>query len=85
MYGHPAIQRYPFLKPQPNNVRYTEWVKHFAWKPVVTITGNRIWMKTVFKRQRIVQEPVSMKVGQLNQTQYIDKDTLFIERLQGRL
>lgn len=83
MYGHPAMQRYPFLKPQPNNVHYTDWVRHFAWRPVVTITGNRIWMKTVFKRQRIVQEPVSMKVGQLNQTQYIQEHELISRRLSG--
>ncbi len=27
-----------------------DWVKWFAWKPVTLIGGERIWLKTIYRR-----------------------------------
>jgi hypothetical protein len=35
--------------------RNQRWQKHFAWLPVTTIGGKRIWMKTVYKRKQFTE------------------------------
>ena len=27
------------------------WIKHYAWLPVRTITGKKIWLKSLYKRK----------------------------------
>lgn len=55
MYGHPAYTRYPHLKPGPTDAKYTKWQKVFAWRPIKTVGGERVWLKYVYKRKRHVE------------------------------
>ena len=53
-FSHPAYSRYPHLK-DPTDPEYTKWEKWFAWKPVKTLSGNKVWFKTIYRRQRTVR------------------------------
>ena len=53
-FSHPAYSRYPHLK-DPTDPEYTKWEKWFAWKPVKTLSGNKVWLKTIYRRQRTVK------------------------------
>ena len=33
---------------------YSLWQDHRAWRPVTTISGRRVWLKRVYRRQRTV-------------------------------
>ena len=35
-----------------DNIRevYSDWKKYFAWTPVTTITGKRVWLKKIYTR-----------------------------------
>ena len=35
--------------------RSEPWQKHFAWLPVVTVSGNRVWLKKIFKRKQYLR------------------------------
>ena len=76
-HGHPAYTRYPHLKAQPTDASYTEWQKWFAWKPVKTMTGEKVWLRTIYRRQRTVPwTPPNFPVDALNQTQYAEWETI---------
>ena len=38
----------------PTDAQYTDWQKWFAWKPVKTISGKKVWFKKIYKRQRTI-------------------------------
>lgn len=76
-HGHPAYTRYPHLKPQPTDAQYTEWKKWFAWKPVKTMTGEKVWLRTIYRRRRTVPwTPPNFPVDALNQIQYAEWETI---------
>ena len=77
-FSHPVYARYPHLKEKgPTDAQYTEWVKWFAWKPVITMSGKKVWLKTIYKRQRTVPwTPPTFPVDGLNQTQYAEWETI---------
>jgi endonuclease YncB( thermonuclease family) len=35
----------------PLKKQYGQWKKHFAFRPVTTISGRKIWFKTCYKRK----------------------------------
>ena len=39
------------------------WHKWFAWHPVVTLSGNHIWLKIVYRRSPAISWPHSENVG----------------------
>ena len=47
------------------------WKETFAWLPVTTITGKRVWLKKVFKRR------VKMFINQKIETQYATAFDMF--------
>ena len=55
-YNHPAYTRYPHLKPLPTDAQYTDWKKWFAWKPVKLLSGKRVWLQKIYKRERRTYE-----------------------------
>ena len=71
-FSHPAYTRYPQLKEKgPTDTQYTDWEKWFAWKPVKLLSGKRIWLKTIYKRQRTVQwVPPTFPEGSFDRIEY---------------
>ena len=69
-YNHPAYARYPHLK-NPTEAEYTPWIKWFAWKPVILLSGNRVWLQKVYKRERSVQwVPPAFPEGSFDRIEY---------------
>ena len=58
---------------------FSEWQEHFAWSPVRTVDGQRVWMRTVYKRYFYPYTPVLPP----KMPQYITKDKLIEMRLRG--
>ena len=81
-YSHPAFTRYPHLKKgsiagdyinSEENLRTTDWKKTFALTPKITISGNKVWLKTIYKRQRWLHiEPPQFPVNSFNKTEYAE-------------
>jgi hypothetical protein len=81
-YNHPAYSRYPHLKNKSiagdyinseDNLRTTDWKKTFAFTPKITITGNKVWFKTIYKRKRWLHiEPPQFPVNSFNKTEYAE-------------
>jgi len=70
-FNHPAYTRYPHLKPQPTDAQYTDWKKWFAWKPVRLLSGKRVWLQTIYKRERTVQwVPPAFPEGSFDRIEY---------------
>lgn len=81
-HGHPAYTRYPHLKPGPTDAQYTEWKKIFAWKPVKTKSGNKVWLQFVYKRKRTVPwTPPQFPPKAFDQIQYETWDKVTTERI----
>lgn len=72
------------MKPQPTDARFTPWVKTFAWRPVTVFGGQRIWFRTIYKRQRIVEwtAPTFPPRG-LDITQYATLEQVLTRKLNG--
>jgi len=79
--GHPAYTRYgKHMKPQPTDATYTPWEIWFAWKPVTTLGGDKVWFKTIYKRQRTVKwTPPQFPPNAFDTTQYATWDQI-VER-----
>lgn len=85
-YNHPAYTRYPQLKNgsiagdyinSEDNLRTTDWKKIFAFTPKITITGNKVWLKTIYKRERWLHiEPPQFPVNSFNKTEYAEWDEI---------
>lgn len=85
MYGHPAYTRYPHLKPGPTDAKYTKWQKHFAWKPTKTLCGERVWLKYVYRRERIVEwTPPQFPPKAFNRTEYATLEHVLTQKLSGK-
>ena len=70
-FNHPAYTRYPQLKPQPTDAQYTDWQKWFAWKPVKLLSGKRVWLQKIYKRERTVQwVPPTFPEGSFDRIEY---------------
>ena len=63
-YNHPVFTRYPHLKEKSiagdyiyseDNLRTTEWKRTFVFTPKVTISGKKVWLKTILKTNRWIQ------------------------------
>lgn len=37
-------------------VTYSDWEPWYAWHPVTTISGRKIWLNTVYRRYRMIFE-----------------------------
>jgi len=37
-----------------SHITYSDWEPWFAWHPVTTVSNNRIWLKTVYRRYRMI-------------------------------
>ena len=84
MYNHPAYTRYPHLKPQPTDVQYTEWKKTFAWLPKKTISGDKIWLKYLYYRKRIVAwTPPQFKPNEFDRLEYESIENVIMRKLSG--
>lgn len=85
-YNHPAYTRYPQLKKggiagdyinSEDNLRTTEWKKIFAFTPKITISGNKVWLKTIYKRERWLHiEPPQFPVNSFNKKEYAEWDEI---------
>lgn len=84
MYGHPALTRYPQMKPQPTDVTYTPWRKVFAWKPIKTVSGDKVWFRYVYTRDRIVAwTPPQFPPDAFNRKEYETEERLIMRKLSG--
>jgi len=84
MYGHPAYTRYPHLKPQPTDVQYTPWKKKFIWWPTKTVSGDKVWLKYVYVRKRIVQwTPPQFPPDAFNRIEYETVENVVMRKLSG--
>ncbi len=45
-YGHPVFTRYPHLLAREMSHKIT---KEFAWLPITTLYGRRVWLESVVK------------------------------------
>ena len=93
-YAHPAFTRYPHLKKQynnvadyihsPQNVVYSSWAKKFAWFPVKTLDNRRVWLKTVYRRERkLLADIPQFPVKALDQVQWATLDYILERKLKG--
>lgn len=81
-YNHPIYWRYPHLKNKSiagdyiyseENLRTTEWKKTFALTPKITISGNKVWFKKLFKRNRWLHiEPPQFPKDSFSKTEYAE-------------
>jgi len=72
-YKHPAYIRYPHLMKglQPTEAEYTPWVKWFAWRRVKLLSGKKVWLQKVYKRERTVQwVPPTFPEGSFDRIEY---------------
>ena len=86
---HTAYTRYPqlmgtnyhgtagdYINSQ-HNLRFTKWKKTFVIFPKTTVSGNRIWLKTCWKRRRWMHvEPPQFPVKHFNKTEYAELSDL---------
>jgi hypothetical protein len=76
-FSHPAYTRYPHLK-DPTQPEYSKWEKWFAWRPVETIAGHKVWLKTIYKRQRSIKWTAPTYPPKYFDTiQYAEWETIF--------
>jgi hypothetical protein len=77
--SHPVYTRYPHLKEKgPTDAQYTEWIKWFAWKPVTTIAGKKVWLKNIYKRERSIKWVAPrFPEGYFDRTEYAEWETIF--------
>lgn len=81
MYQHPVFTRYPHLKAHPTDSQYSEWQRTFAFTPKKTLSGKRVWLKYIYKRQRrYLLKPFA---EYSTQTQYATLDQVLARRLTG--
>ena len=81
-YNHPVFTRYPHLKEKSiagdyiyseDNLRTTEWKRTFVFTPKVTISGKKEWLKTIFKRHRLLHiEPPQFPKDSFSKTEYAE-------------
>ena len=87
MYGHPALTRYPHLKPGPTDAKYTKWQKVFAWRPIKTLSEQRVWLKYVYRRERTIDwTPPQFPEGSFDRIEYetIEKGATVLSAAQIR-
>ena len=86
-YNHPAYTRYPQLKNKgsiagdyinsEDNLRTTKWKKTFAFTPKITISGNKVWFKIIYKRKRWFHiEPPQFPKDHFVKTEYAEWDEI---------
>lgn len=66
------------------NLKCTKWKKTFAFLPVTTITKQRVWLKTVYKRRRwMIVEPPQFPVNKFRRVEYATSDEIAENFLSG--
>ena len=84
-FNHPAYTRYPHMMGKgyfgvasdyinnEGNLRFTKWKKTFAFTPKITITGKKVWLKTLYKRKRWLHvEPPQFPKDHFHGTEYAE-------------
>ena len=88
-FNHPAYTRYPHMMGKnyygvagdfinsEDNLRFTKWKKTFAFLPKTTISGNKVWLKSIYKRRRWMHvEPPQFPVNTFNKIEYAEWDEI---------
>jgi hypothetical protein len=66
------------------NLIYTAWKKRFAFFPVTTVKGNKVWLRVLYTRMRKHRmEPPQFPVGSLTKRQWATMDEIIEMRLLG--
>jgi len=74
--NHPAYTRYPDLKTK-TEPQYTEWKKVFAWIPKTTLGGKKIWMKSIYTRNVVIEwTPPTYPAGPYSKKQFATWDEI---------
>lgn len=61
-----------------DNLRTTKWKKTFAFRPRVTISGNRVWWKIIYKRKSWLHiEPPQFPKDSFRKTEYAEWEDIF--------
>lgn len=58
---------------------FSDWYEYFAWAPVRTIDGTKVWLRTVYCREFYPDTPVLPT----KMLQYVTKEKLAEMRLRG--
>lgn len=91
-FAHPAFTRYPHLKQHnavdyihsAKNIVYSPWAKTFAWFPVKTLDNQRVWLRTVYRRDRkLLTDIPQFPVKALDQVQWATLDYILERKLKG--
>ena len=72
------------MKPGPTDVTYTKWERVFAWLPKKTVGGEKIWLKYLYKRNRMVEwTPPQFPPKAFDRVEYETIEMVLMRRLSG--
>lgn len=67
-----------------DNVIYSRWDETFAWLPVKTLGGERVWLTRVFRRKRTLLNDIpQFPVKALDKVQYATFEEIVERKLKG--
>ena len=70
------------MKPQPTDATYTPWKKTFVIFPKTTLSGERVWLQSAYKRKRTVQwTPPQFPPDAFNRWEYETEEQVIIRKL----
>lgn len=66
------------------NLVYTPWERIFAWLPKTTINNERVWLRFIYKRERmLIHDIPQLPVKALNKIQYATAMDIAERTLRG--
>ena len=66
------------------NIVYGEWKKYFVLLPVKTVSGRRVWFRSVYTRTRHPRvEPPQFRVGQFKSREWATWEEIAQYKLSG--
>ena len=67
-----------------DNLVYTQWIKTFALWPTVTITGERVWMRSVYYRWKTMRYDIpQFPKEHFTKREYATMEQILERRLRG--
>lgn len=68
----------------PKNVVYSSWELFFAWRPITTLGGQRIWLQRAYRRRRkLLMDIPQFPVGAFDKVQYSTAVEIAERKLRG--
>jgi len=68
-----------------DNIVYSEWKKTFAFLPVTTKSGKKVWFRKVYVRTRKMRvEPPQFPVNKFNRKEWATSQEIVYHELSGK-